>query len=135
MPTYKNKSHYPITINSVNFKFLEETPVSFYVDLEKYPDLIKVSDDPVYDPIQYSEVCEAGSSVEFFDKIGDDTTIIRLVSLEDVSEIIFNDEKNHSTAITSNTPLELHNINNYKSIHVKSGKVSVELWKAFYWRY
>ena len=135
MPTYKNKSHCPITINNVTFKFLEDTSVSFYINLDKHPDLIKVSDEPIYDPIQYSEVCAAGSSVDFFDKISSDTSIIRLVSLEDVSEIIFNDKNNNSAAITSNTPLELHNIDNYKSIYVKSGKVSVELWKTFYWRY
>lgn len=135
MPTYKNTSNTPISINSVTFKFLEDAKVPFYIDLKKYPNLKKISDEPIFDPVDFSQSCSGGSSFDILNNKTKDTNLIRIVSKDEISEISFNSKNSNIVAVTRNVPLEIRNIDNYEKIFIKTGTVSIELWKSFYWRY
>lgn len=135
MPTYKNTSQTPIIYNNTVFKFLVPTEIDSYINLDDFPTLIKVSDEPIYQPVVFSQMCTSGTTFDVLSNKTKDTSLIRIISKDPYSEVTFNIDSGFSVGISDNSPLELHDVSKYNIIYVKSGNVNIELWKSFDWRY
>lgn len=135
MPTYKNTSQTPIIYNNTVFKFLVPTEIDSYINLDDFPTLIKVSDEPIYQPVVFSQMCTSGTTFDVLSNKTKDTSLIRIISKDPYSEVTFNIDSGFSVGISDNSPLELHDVSKYNIIYVKSGSVNIELWKSFDWRY
>ena len=135
MPTYKNTSQTPIIYNNTVFKFLVPTEIDSYINLDDFPTLIKVSDEPIYQPVVFSQMCTSGTTFDVLSNKTKDTSLIRIISKDPYSEVTFNIDSGFSVGISDNGPLELHDVSKYNIIYVKSGSVNIELWKSFDWRY
>lgn len=135
MPTYKNTSQTPIIYNNTVFKFLVPTEIDSYINLDDFPTLIKVSDEPIYQPVVFSQMCTSGTTFDVLSNKTKDTSLIRIISKDPYSEVTFNIDSGFSVGISDNSPLELHDVSKYNTIYVKSGSVNIELWKSFDWRY
>lgn len=135
MPTYKNTSQTPIIYNNTVFKFLVPTEIDSYINLDDFPTLIKVSDEPIYQPVVFSQMCTSGTNFDVLSNKTKDTSLIRIISKDPYSEVTFNIDSGFSVGISDNSPLELHDVSKYNTIYVKSGSVNIELWKSFDWRY
>lgn len=135
MPTYKNTSQTPIIYNNTVFKFLVPTEIDSYINLDDFPTLIKVSDEPIYQPVVFSQMCTSGTTFDVLSNKTKDTSLIRIISKDPYSEVTFNIDSGFSVGISDNRPLELHDVSKYNTIYVKSGSVNIELWKSFDWRY
>ena len=134
MPTYKNTSQTPIIYNNTVFKFLVPTEIDSYINLDDFPTLIKVSDEPIYQPVVFSQMCTSGTTFDVLSNKTKDTSLIRIISKDPYSEVTFNIDSGFSVGISDNSPLELHDVSKYNIIYVKSGSVNIELWKSFDWR-
>lgn len=135
MPTYKNTSQTPIIYNNTVFKFLVPTEIDSYINLDDFPTLIKVSDEPIYQPVVFSQMCTSGTTFDVLSNKTKDTSLIRIISKDPYSEVTFNIDSGFSVGISDNSPLELHDVSKYNIIYVKSGSVNIELWKSFDWRH
>lgn len=135
MPTYKNTSQTPIIYNNTVFKFLVPTEIDSYINLDDFPTLIKVSDEPIYQPVVFSQMCTSGTNFDVLSNKTKDTSLIRIISKDPYSEVTFNIDSGFSVGISDNSPLELHDVSKYNIIYVKSGSVNIELWKSFDWRH
>lgn len=134
MPTYLNRSNQSLTIKNKTFKYLEETPVDFNIDLNDYPNLKKTSDDPVYCPLAFSKILKAGEEINLSEFLTNEVVSINLVSRTETSKVIFNDPNSFEATLTINTPVDLRNVDHYSKLFVTEGEISVELWKGFKWR-
>lgn len=135
MPTYKNTSQTPIIYNNTVFKFLVPTEIDSYINLDDFPTLIKVSDEPIYQPVVFSQMCTSGTTFDVLSNKTKDTSLIRIISKDPYSEVTFNIDSGFSVGISDNSPLELHDVSKYNIIYIKSGSVNIELWKSFDWRH
>jgi len=134
MPTYRNNSRNPVVINNTTFKFNIPTEINFYFKEDDYPMLVKTSDDPIYNPVVFSQKLAVGAELDVVANITNEVSTIRIVAITNTSSIIFNGLAESEIFIAKESPLELKNTNYYKTIKNNSGgEISIELWKGVNW--
>ena len=133
MPTYKNLGNKTEVIHSISFHPRKEIKVNFYVDNTNYPDIKLIDEEPEVNPIIYSEQLSSGT-FDVFEHITDEACAIRLAASEP-SLISFNKENAPKMLITQLSVETLRNIEQINKIFIHSGNVSIEIWKAYNWRF
>lgn len=132
MPIYENTKNIPVVINNTTFKFLEPVETTFVIDLDKYPQLIKKSDDPIYCPIIFSTDVASGANVDLSKYVTDpEASCIEILSKSGFSKVAFNKTGTFEAGITENNPLVLYNPSNFYKVFCTSGSVFIEVWKSF----
>lgn len=131
MPTYRNVTSNIEVIHSVKFPPGQDIEVEFYIN---HPSIKEIKEEPIYSPVAYSEQISSGS-VKITPHLTPEVTALRiLASTGSSASICFNDSSNPVVVISPHHELVLRPVFKYKEIFVKSGSVSVELWKEFCWR-
>ena len=131
MPTYQNISNKIQISHNINFKPLETKDVIFYIYDEI--NFKKISDNPIFSPIVYSQKLTAGQTLKVKDHLVDinNANQIRLVS-KTYSLVSFNGDTNKM--LVTEHPEYIKPIHIIDSIKCEEGEVSVEFWRPANWR-